>query len=126
MADAIQTKKLKGPSLFADWRNRPYAANAGAEEKRKQNERWSALNSFIRKHGGSVTSLPGVKTLRVEVPKGSPLPAKLRELGYITVSHGVVTRITGTDTINPAGARFVGVQSPFCEMDCLEIRLDGR
>jgi hypothetical protein len=49
MADAIQTKKLKNP--YVDWRNRPYAANAGSEEKRKQGERWAALNSFIRKHG---------------------------------------------------------------------------
>lgn len=124
MADAIQTKKPKNP--YVDWRNRPCAANAGTEEKRKQNERWAALAEFIRRHGGAVVSLPGVKTLRVEVPKGSALPAKLAELGYNITERGTVTRITGTDTISPAAERFVGTLSPFAECDVLEVRLDGR
>ena len=61
--------RLKGD--WTSWRDRPYAANAGTEEKRKQGERWAALNEYIRRHGGAVVSVPGVKTLRVEVRKDS-------------------------------------------------------
>jgi hypothetical protein len=48
MVDAIQKAKLKN----LGWKNRPYASNAGAEERRKQDERWAALNTFIRTHNG--------------------------------------------------------------------------
>jgi hypothetical protein len=77
MVDAIQTKKPKGPSLFADWRNRPYAKNANAEQKRQEAEKWSALNEFIRRLGGAVTSVPNNKTLRIEIAKN--LSAKLTD-----------------------------------------------
>jgi hypothetical protein len=122
MIDAPKTKKT---DAWGSWKNKPYAANAGTEERRRQSERFSALSEFVRKHGGFVTSPPG-KVLRIEAPKGSPLPAKLVELGYNVVSRGSTTRITGTDTINPAGERFVGTLSPFTEVDVLEIRLDGK
>ena len=85
----------KPKTAYIDWRNHPHAANAGTEEKRKQGERWAALNEYVRRNGGAVTSVPGNKTLRVEVPKGSELPAKLTELGYNVSSHGSVTRVTG-------------------------------
>jgi hypothetical protein len=122
MADAIQTKKPKSP--YVDWRNRPYAATAGTEEKRKQGERWAALNEYVRRNGGAVTSVPGNKTLRVEVPKGSALPAKLTELGYNVSSHGTVTRVTGAPSISPRDERMFGTPSAFTECDVLEIRLD--
>jgi hypothetical protein len=64
MADAIQTKKLKGPSLFADWKNRPYAKDANAEQRRQEAERWSALNEFIRRM--TVGSRPHRTTRRCE------------------------------------------------------------
>ena len=52
--------RLKGD--WTSWRDKPRAANAGTEEKRKQGERWAALNEYIRRHGGAVVSVPGVKT----------------------------------------------------------------
>ena len=118
------TKPTK--AAYIDWRNRPYAANTGSEEKREQGERWATLNEFVRRHGGAVVSVPGTKTLRVEVPKGSPLPAKLAELGYNVSSHGTVTRVSGAPSISPRDERMFGTPSAFTECDVLEIRLDGR
>ena len=113
---------------WGSWRDRPYAVNAGTEEKRKQGERWAALNEYARRHGGAVVSVPGNKTLRVEVPKGSELPAKLAELGYHVAHCGTVTRVTGvTAPISAKAERLTRtVPSPFTECDVLEIRLDGR
>ena len=112
---------------YIDWRNRPYAVNAGTEEKRKQGERWTALNEYIRKYGGAVVSVPGNKTLRIEAPKGSELPAKLTELGYNVAQCGSVTRVTGAPSVSAKVQRLTGeVPSAFTEMNCYEIRLDGR
>ena len=117
--------RLKGD--WTSWRDKPRVANAGTEEKRKQGERWAALNEYVRRNGGAVTSVPGNKTLRVEVPKDSLLPAKLAELGYNVSSHGSVTRVTGAQAVSPKVERATRtVPSAFAEMDVLEIRLDGR
>ena len=126
MTDTLpKTNKLK--ATYTDWRNKPYAANPTTEERRKQNERWSALKEYIRKHGGVVVSLPGTKTLRVEVPKDSTLPAKLAELGYNVVSHGSVSRVVGAAAISPKAERLThAVPSAIAEVDVLEIRLDGK
>jgi hypothetical protein len=111
---------------WGSWRDKPYAANAGSEEKRKQGERWAALNEYVRRNGGAVTSVPGNKTLRVEGPKGSELPAKLAELGYNVAQCGSVTRVTGAQAISPKVERLThAVPSAFTECDVLEIRLDG-
>jgi hypothetical protein len=121
--DAPKTKKT---DAWASWKNRPFAKDANAEQKRQQAEKWSALAEWIRKRGGFVTSLPGIKTLKIEVPKNSELPAKLRELGYITVSHGSISRIVGTDYVKPSDELYGSRASPFAEYDVLEIRTDGK
>jgi len=54
---------------------------------------WQALHDFIRHHGGTVTSLPGHRELRIEVPKDSPLAAKLAEAGYAPRHCCTETRI---------------------------------
>jgi hypothetical protein len=110
---------------YIDWKNRPFAKDANAEQKRQQAERFSALAEWIRIRGGFVTSPPG-KVLRIEVPKNSELPAKLRELGYITVSHGSISLIVGTDYVRPSDELYGSRASPFAEYDVLEIRTDGR
>ena len=115
----------KVKDTWTSWRDKPRAANAGAEERRQQAERFSALSEYIRKAGGFVTSPPG-KVLRVEVPKGSPLPARLAELGYIVAERGSISRITGTDYVKPSDELYGSRASPFAEYDVLEIRTDGR
>jgi hypothetical protein len=119
--------RLKGD--WTSWRDKPYAANAGSEEKRKQGERWAALNEFVRRNGGAVTSVPGNKTLRVEVGKDSSakLTSELARLGYNVAQCGSVTRVTGAPSISPKMERLTRtVPSAFTECDVLEIRLDGR
>jgi len=69
MADAIQKAKLKSP--YTDWKNRPYASNPNAEERRRRTERWHGLNTLIAKFGGWVTSPPPGPTLRIEIAKDS-------------------------------------------------------
>jgi hypothetical protein len=124
MADVVQKAKPKSP--YTDRLNPRYASNVTAEQKRREAEAFEALNTFIRKHNGWVTSPPG-KVLRVEAMAGSPLPAKLRELGYNVAERGSVTRVTGAPSISPKTERLTKtVPSAFCEMDVLEIRLDGK
>ena len=77
---------------WGSWRDRPYAT--GDDKKRKQAEAFEALNTFVRKHNGWVTSPPG-RVLRIEVMKGSELATKLTELGYHVARCGTVSRTTG-------------------------------
>ena len=99
MTDAQKTKLP-----YLDRLNPRYGVNAGTEEKRKQGQRWAALNEYVRRNGGAVTSVAGNKTLRVEVPKGSELPARLRELGYNVSERGTVTRVTGAPSVSADAA----------------------
>ena len=69
---------VKPKALYTDRLNPKYAGNPNADRKRQQAEAFETLNHFVRKHGGAITSPPGDKTLRVEAPKGSELPARLR------------------------------------------------
>ena len=82
--------------------------------------------SFVRKHGGAIVSPPG-RFVRIECPRGSALPDELRKLGYNISERGTVTRITGAPAISAKEERLThSVPSAFCEMDVLEIRLDGK
>ena len=119
--------RLKGD--WTSWRDKPYAANAGSEEKRKQSERWSALAEFIRKNNGWVTSTPNNKTLRIEVAKNlsAKLTDELTALGYAVMPRGSSTRIGGAAPSDPKTERMTRVvPSPFLEVAILEIRTDGR
>ena len=120
------TAKLKFP--YVDRLNPQKTANAGTEEKRKQGERWAALNEYIRRHGGAVVSVPGVKTLRVEVGKDSAvkLTSELARLGYNVAQCGSVTRVSGAPSIRPRDERMFGTPSAFTECDVIEVRLDGK
>lgn len=125
MTDAIQKAKSKNP--YIDWRNRPYASNPGAEQKRKEAAAFEALNEFVRRHGGFVTSPPG-KTLRIEIAKdaSAKLTNELTRLGYRVMACGTTTRIVGAQALSHKAERLTGTPSAFAEMDVLEIRLDGR
>jgi hypothetical protein len=118
MTDMTPKPKLKAP--YTDRLNPQYGTNPNAE--RKQAEAFELLNSFVRHHGGSITSPPG-RFVRIECPRGSALPDELRKLGYNISERGTVT---GVDYVKPADERFTGAPSPFTECDVLEVRLDGR
>src|SRR5262249_7130035 len=54
---------------------------------------WNVLHQFIHQNGGVVTSIPGLKRMRVEVPPDSNLATKLVEGGYAVHHHADESRI---------------------------------
>jgi hypothetical protein len=69
------------------------------------------LTKFAQQNGGWVTSVPGAKNMRIELPAGSSLPAKLIGLGYDLRSAGIGTRITAGE---------------FVPVEIIEITLSGK
>jgi hypothetical protein len=54
---------------------------------------WTALRDYIHGQGGSVTSPPFGKYLRIEIEQGSPLPVQLEKAGHRLRHAGMTTRI---------------------------------
>ncbi len=55
---------------------------------------WNAINRYVHEQGASVVSIPYWSPVRIEVGRGSDLPAKLIEFGYHPHHAGAVTRVT--------------------------------
>jgi hypothetical protein len=115
----------------SDWVNRkPDRPRAAEVEQRRL--LWESLRDFIHAAGGWVTSLPGLRELRIECPCGSSfLPVKLADLGYSVRAAGSGTRLTPTGTVEtitkhssgePRIVRHPGIVS----VDILEISLPGK
>src|SRR5262249_32255216 len=64
---------------------------ADAAERRR--ELWHRLNGYVTERGGAITTLPYSWPARLETPKESALPVKLRELGWIVIDKGQETRL---------------------------------
>jgi hypothetical protein len=79
--------------------------------KRRRNELWQALNRFCREAGASVTNVPGISPLRIEISKTSNLPTQLIDAGYAVHQAGRIMRIVGNR------------ETPFEERDIVEIDL---
>jgi hypothetical protein len=56
-------------------------------------EKFAAINSYIGKDGGWMTSIPGDPKMRFEALPDSGLPAALRGMGYIVERTGEIERI---------------------------------
>jgi hypothetical protein len=87
MADTAAAKKTRtSSSLWARTkpRNDPDTA--------RRQQLWSAVNEYVGRHGGWITSPPGTQDVRIETPINSELPAKLSELGYRVLHVGTGTR----------------------------------
>jgi hypothetical protein len=131
MADATEKKKTKAKEI-SEWRNRPPDTPAADEQAKKQREVWSALHEFICANGGWVTSRPHYSLLRIEAPQGSPLPAKLVELGYSVRMAGTATRLVpnaSAETVTeygPARNQVVRHHPGFVPVNILEITLPRR
>ena len=52
-------------------------------------ERFASLNSFVRERGGWLTSVPGAATVTMACLPDSPIPDRLRDLGYVVEQIGV-------------------------------------
>ena len=126
MADDAATKP-KAKTTLSKWAAQPTDRSAAIEQEKRQ-KLWDAMHEYVREFGGWITSVPGVLKVRIEAPQGSPLPAKLIELGY-TVSHcGTGSRLapSGTVEITHSGNKpVVRHHAGFVPIDILEIALAG-
>jgi hypothetical protein len=77
---------------MSKWAARPRAGSPNQITERHR-DLWGAINQFVTEHGGFVTSLQFASPIRIEVPMGSALPAKLAEAGYDLVFREQTTRI---------------------------------
>jgi hypothetical protein len=114
--------KLKSP--YVDRLNPRYAA--GDDTKRQIAEAFASLVEFCQRHGAAVVSPPG-RYVRIECPKSSLLPEKLRELGFPLSDHGSVTRIVGAQSYAKRMDEIMnGTPSPFAEYLVFETTLPSR
>jgi hypothetical protein len=124
-------RDTKKPKTVREWVNDRRPVRSTSVEFEKRRRQWEALSAFVTGEGGWVTSLPGVIHLRVEVPQGSALPAKLIELGYSVRAAGSGTRITPRDTIetitahSTTGKPIIRHHPGFQNIDIIEITLEG-
>jgi hypothetical protein len=114
--------KLKAP--YVDRLNNP--RSAGDDKRKREAEAFAALNEFVRRRGGSITSPPG-RYVRIECPRGSELPTELAKLGFAVMACGSTTRVTGADYVSAKMERLTHTTpSAFVECDLFEITLSGR
>jgi hypothetical protein len=64
----------------------------------RQRAIWHGLNVYVSERGAMVTSIPYAQPIRLEVPLESPLPDKLRAMGWETVFKESLTRIGPPET----------------------------
>jgi hypothetical protein len=74
------------PGRIARTEEQRQSFEAGLKAKAALSEKykaiWSALAVFIHRNGGWLTSAPGERPLRVEIPVHSELADRLFDLGY--------------------------------------------
>jgi hypothetical protein len=120
----------KKPKTVREWVNDRRPVRLTSVEFEKRRRLWEALSAFVTGEGGWVTSLPGVIHLRVEVPQGSALPARLIELGYSVRTAGSGTRITPRGTIetivehSSTGKPIIRHHPGIVPVDIIKIRLE--
>ncbi|WP_316234241.1 hypothetical protein [Bradyrhizobium sp. SZCCHNR1098] len=66
------------PRTYGD----PDEPDRRAKALQSRKEKFAALNRFVTKAGGWVTSIPGDYLVTIECTEGSSLPEKLQDLGY--------------------------------------------
>jgi hypothetical protein len=94
MAETAAKKKA-----ISDWINRPYTAYVAHAEK--QRKLFEVFRAFVTDHGGWVTSAPGQKWIRFEVPELSEIPIRLREKNIPLAYIGESTRVASSNVALP-------------------------
>jgi hypothetical protein len=87
-------------------------ASARKLDVQQRQQLFDTLNRWVIKNGAWITSPPGSKRLRIEVPHGSNLPTRLTELGYKPRHVGMDTRLAA-----------VGTHGAFLLVDVIEVTL---
>jgi len=59
----------------------------------RQKALWQGLNQYVIERGAALTTIPNIFPARLETHPDSPLPAKLRELGWDVVFREKQTRL---------------------------------
>jgi hypothetical protein len=83
------------------------------------------MRDFVHANGGWITSPLGIMRMRIEAPQGSPLPAKLGELGYAVRACGCGQRVSPLGKIEPHGRAPVKYHPAIITTDIVEIDLGG-
>jgi hypothetical protein len=122
-ADRKNTLTKKQIASFSKWAvARPKADEATISQK--QRDLWTALNQFVTEHGGFVTSVQFAQPIRIEVPIGSALPAKLAAAGYDLVFNSQTTRLGAAPVQHDRRGRARPVTGySFHTVDVFELRL---
>jgi hypothetical protein len=94
MAEDAAKKKA-----ISDWINRPYTAYVAHAEK--QRRLFQIFSAYVTDRGGWVTSAPGQKLVRFEVPALSEIPIRLREKNIPLAYIGESTRVTSSNVALP-------------------------
>src|SRR5262249_43192019 len=84
-------------AAMSKWANKPRTESLD-QTTEKFRDLWDALNQFVIERGAQITSVKYANPLTLEIPLDSPLPDKLKELGYDLIYCERTTRIGGTAT----------------------------
>ena len=87
---------------------------------------WEALEIYISKNGGWVTTMPGASPVRFEAEPGSTLPELLRSMGYELHDSGVAERFLPqpeTVRLNARGETVVREHLVAAQVQAWEFRL---
>jgi hypothetical protein len=80
-SDRKNVMSKKDIAAMSKWAtNRPRAEQPSITSERRA--LWDALHEFVRQNGGAISSVKYASPIRLEVPTDSPLPERLRALGY--------------------------------------------
>jgi hypothetical protein len=88
-----------GKRKQGDWLSRPYGDYQKHSEKQKR--LFHFFCDYVTEHGGWVTSAPGQKQVRFEVPALSEIPIRLRERNIPLTYIGESTRVTSSNVALP-------------------------
>jgi hypothetical protein len=84
---------------ITDWINRPYSDYQKHSEKQKR--LFQIFTAYVTERGGWITSPPGQKQVRFEVPALSEIPIRLREKNISLAYIGESTRVTSSNVALP-------------------------
>ena len=126
LGDAMAESPRPKPKIeTSNWARERPKPDSGVERRRAL---WSAVNAFVVKHGGWITSPADTATIRIEAPTSSPLPSLLADLGYSVLHVATGTRLmpnatTDTITAHSTGAPIIRPHPGWLPVDILEIKI---
>lgn len=81
MVDSELERKARYRDTLSKWSASPRRVADATERKRL--ELFDAFAAYVYESGGWITSIPGARDIKLEIPRGSALVGKLTDLGYV-------------------------------------------